>query len=92
MVFYGLGLGLVVGATIPIIVDQTVYMTIANSFLRPHLHYQIEKEKIAKEKAIPVGLLDLYVKDVVGSFLLFWVAIGPVLYHTYVKKEPLYAE
>ncbi len=33
-------------------------------------------------------MLDSYVKDVVGSFLLFWVAIGPIVYEAYFKKEP----
>jgi hypothetical protein len=34
-------------------------------------------------------MLDDYVRDVIGSFLLFFIAIGPVVYHTYfrAKKE-----
>lgn len=70
-------------------VDHTVYMTIANSFLRPHLKYRIEKEKLQKDRAIPVSMLDAYIKDMVGSFLLFWVVIGPVVYQTYFKKQPV---
>ena len=36
---------------------------------------------------MPVSLLDSYVKDVIRSFLVFFVAIGPVVYSTYFKKE-----
>lgn len=32
-------------------------------------------------------LLDSYVKDVAGSFLIFWICIGPIIYKTYIKKE-----
>ena len=32
-------------------------------------------------------MLDSYIKDVVGSFLLFFIAIGPVVYQTYFKNK-----
>lgn len=31
-------------------------------------------------------MLDAYVKDVIGSFFLFVVSIGPIIYLTYIKK------
>lgn len=34
-------------------------------------------------------MLDSYVKDVFGSFLLFFIAIGPVVYECYFKKAPV---
>lgn len=49
MVFLRLGLGLASGIAIPFMVNDMVYMTIANSFLRPHLRFQIEREKLKKE-------------------------------------------
>lgn len=86
MVFVRLGLGIFVGVAVPFMVKDMVYMTIANSFLRPHLKYRIERERLHKDKAVTTGMLDSYVKDVVGSFLLFFVAIGPVVYECYFKK------
>lgn len=86
MVFLRLGLGFVVGVAVPFVVNDMVYMTIANSFLRPHLRYMVEREKLKKEQAVPTVLLDSYVKDVVGSFFLFFIAIGPVVYQSYFKK------
>lgn len=80
MVFYKLGLGFVAGITVPFLVSHNIYMTIANAFLRPHMQYRIEKEKLKKDLAVPTTMLDSYVKDVVGSFLLFFVVIGPVVY------------
>jgi hypothetical protein len=80
MVFLRLGLGFIVGVTIPMVVESNVYMTIASSFLRPHLKFRIEKDRLDKDKATPIELLDSYVKDTIGSFLLFWVVIGPVVY------------
>ena len=89
MVFYRLGFGFCCGLAIPFMVKDMVYMTIANSFLRPHLKYRIEKEQLSKDKAVSVHMLDSYVKDVIGSFLLFFVAIGPVVYECYFKKAPV---
>lgn len=87
MVFLRLGLGFVAGTTIPFLVNEMTYMTIANSFLRPHLQFAIEREKIEKNKAVSTHLLDSYLRDVVGSFFLFFIAIGPVLYESYFKKR-----
>ena len=88
MVFYRLGAGFLVGIAVPFMVKDLVYMTIASSFLRPHLKWRIQREKLHKDKAVTTQMLDGYVKDVVGSFLLFWVAIGPIVYEAYFKKEP----
>jgi hypothetical protein len=86
MVFVRLGLGVCVGLAVPFMVKDMVYMTIANSFLRPHLRYRIERGLMHKDKAVTTGMLDSYLKDIVGSFLLFFVAIGPVVYECYFKK------
>lgn len=32
-------------------------------------------------------MLDYYVKDVVSSFVLFWIGIGPMIYRIYLKNE-----
>ena len=90
MVFTKLGLGLAAGMTIPFMVSHNIYMTIANSFLRPHLKFRIEREKMKKDLALPTYMLDSYIKDVIGSFLLFFVVIGPVVYQEVTgskKKE-----
>lgn len=87
MVFTRLAAGFVVGLTVPFMVKDMVYMTIANAFLRPHLKFRIEKEKQDPGKAVTTQMLDSYLKDIVGSFLLFFVAIGPVVYDQYFKKE-----
>ena len=86
MVFVRLGLGVCVGLVVPFMVKDMVYMTIANSFLRPHLRYRIERGLMHKDKAVTTGMLDSYLKDIFGSFLLFFVAIGPVVYECYFKK------
>jgi len=39
MVFYRIALGFLSGLTIPHIVHESIYMHIANCFLRPHLKY-----------------------------------------------------
>lgn len=86
MVFTRIGLGIMVGIAVPFMVNEMVYLTIANSFLRPHLRYRIERSKLKEELAVPTRLLDSYIKDVVGSFFLFFIAIGPVVYYTVIKK------
>ena len=84
MVFMRLAAGLVVGMTVPMMVKEDVYVVIANSFVRPHLRHHLEKEKMIKDKAVSIAMLDTYVKDVVGSFLLFFVLIGPAIYYSYL--------
>jgi hypothetical protein len=49
MVFGRLGFGFAVGVTVPFLVNDMVYMTIANSFLRPHLKFRIERDKLKKD-------------------------------------------
>lgn len=46
-----------------------------------------------KNRAVSVDMLNAYIKDVVGSFLLFFVVIGPSFYKAYYldrikQKEP----
>ncbi len=86
MVFYRLGAGFLFGLTVPFLVKDLVYMTIANAFLRPHLKYRLERERLHKDRAVSTKMLDNYVKDVFGSFLLFWVAIGPIVYEAYFRN------
>jgi hypothetical protein len=63
-------------------------MTIASCFVRPHWRYQrLKKQYYTKDHALDTNLLDSYLKDVVSSFVLFWLVIGPVCYKTYIKKE-----
>ena len=92
MVFFRLGLGVVTGITIPLVVHHNVYMVIANSFLRPHLKFRVEQSKLTKDHAIQAEALDSYLKDVIGSFFLFFIAIGPVIYTTHFKKAQLEKE
>lgn len=52
MVLFRLTLGFASGLIIPFMVNDTIYMTIASSFLRPHLKYRIEREQMDKNKAV----------------------------------------
>jgi hypothetical protein len=36
--------------------------------------------------AVSTQMLNAYLKDVIGSFLYFFVIIGPVIYISYFKK------
>ena len=89
MVFVKLTVGFLTGVTIPFFVNEMTYMTIANAFLRPHLKFKIQKDNLETNKAIPIPMLDAYVRDVVGSFLMFFVVIGPVIYESYIKQKKL---
>jgi hypothetical protein len=89
MVFLKLGLGFLAGVTIPHLVNEMTYMTISNAFLRPHLRYRIAREKLHKDKAVSIQMLDDYVRDVVGSFVMFFFVIGPVVYESYFKQKQL---
>lgn len=86
MVFTRLGAGFICGIAVPFLVNDMVYMTIANSFLRPHLKFIIERERLKRDQAVPTQMIDSYLKDVIGSFLLFFIAIGPVVYESTIKK------
>ena len=88
MVFNRLGAGFITGMFITCNAHEYVYMTIASCFVRPHWRFQkLKKERISKEMAVPTELLDSYVKDVLGSFALFWVIIIPVFYKAYISKN-----
>jgi hypothetical protein len=87
MVFTRLAAGFVCGLTLPFMVKDLVYMTLSNAFLRPHLKFRIEREHLHRDRATSTTMLDNYIKDVVGSFIVFWFAIGPVVYDAYFRKE-----
>jgi hypothetical protein len=89
MVFLKLSVGFLTGVTIPFFVNEMTYMTIANAFLRPHLKFKIQKQNLDTNKAVPTQMLDAYVKDVVSSFFMFFVVIGPVIYESYIKQRKL---
>jgi hypothetical protein len=89
MVFYRLGAGLIFGLTLPFMVKDLVYMTLSNAFLRPHLKFRIERERLHKDQAVSTRMLDSYLKDIFGSFLIFWAAIGPVVYEAYFRKSEM---
>ena len=89
MVFYHLGAGLICGLTLPFMVKDLVYMTLSNAFLRPHLKFRIERERMHKDQAVSTRMLDSYLKDIFGSFLIFWAAIGPVIYEAHFKKSEM---
>ena len=88
MVFTRIALGMATGITISMNSPEYIYLVITNCFLRPHWRYQILKKKYySKDHALDTNLLDIYIRDIVGSFLLFWIMIGPISYKTFVKKE-----
>lgn len=43
----------------------------------------MDREALDKNKAVSTQMLDSYLKDVVGSFLLFFIVIGPVTYQSW---------
>lgn len=89
MVFYRLGAGLIFGVTLPFMVKDLVYMTLSNAFLRPHLKFRIERERLHKDQAVSTRMLDSYLKDIFGSFVIFWAALGPVVYEAYFRKSEM---
>ena len=88
MVFNRLGAGFITGMFITCNAHEYVYYTIASCFVRPHWRFQkLKRERVAKEMAVPTELLDSYVKDVLSSFALFWIIIGPVCWKAYFSKD-----
>ena len=87
MVFLRFGAGFVTGIVIVHNSHEYVYLTIANSFVRPHWRYQkLKNQHYTKDHAVDTTLLDSYVKDVVSSFIGFWIVILPVVYKSYYAK------
>ena len=88
MVFNRLGAGFITGMFITCNAHEYVYYTIASCFVRPHWRFQkLKRERVAKEMAVPTELLDSYLKDVLSSFALFWIIIGPVCWKAYFSKD-----
>jgi hypothetical protein len=71
---------LFIGIATPFFVDQDVYTHIADGFYRPHRNYAYIKSRKHKDEATNTGEIDDYIKDVVGSFIIFTFTIGPLLY------------
>lgn len=85
MVFLRLSAGFISGALIAHNSHENIYMTIANTFVRPHWRYRkMKSEYLTKDHAVDLPMLDSYVKDVASSFVIFWIIIGPVIYQTYI--------
>ena len=83
-----MALGFATGITITVNAHEYVYMTIATCFVRPHWRYRrLKSQYFTKDHALDLNLLDSYMRDAVGSFFLFFLVIGPVLYKTYVKPD-----
>ena len=88
MVFYRMGAGFITGVAITLSAHDYIYLVIANSFARPHWRYQrLKKAYYTKDHATDINLLDIYVKDTISSFFLFWFAICPALYKVYVRND-----
>jgi len=47
----------------------------------------LKKKYYSKDHALDTQLLDIYLRDTIGSFFLFWIMIGPISYKIFVKKE-----
>eukprot|EP00347_Sterkiella_histriomuscorum_P020230 403338594 len=58
----------------------------ANSFVRPHLKLRMYLHNKNPNTALDTNFLDSYLKDVFGSFILFFLAIGPTVYQVHFKK------
>ena len=87
MVFYQLGLGFATGIAISMYAKEEVYITIATCHYMPHYKYrQAKKKYISQYQAINTDMIETYFKDVVSSYLLFWLAIGPIAYRHYFKQ------
>ena len=85
MVFYRFAAGIAFGIMVPVYAHENVYLTIATSFLRPHMKYRMEAAKRNKNAAIKTESLDGYLYDVMTSAAFFFLIIGPVCYRTYVQ-------
>lgn len=55
----------------------------ANAFVRPHLRLKMYLDNKHKDLALNTNFLDSYIKDVIGSFFVFFIAIGPTVYRAY---------
>ena len=65
-----------------------VYMVISSCFVRPHLRYRkLKNQYYTEDHALDTKLLDMYLKDVFASFLLFWYAFPASIYKAHFKKE-----
>ena len=92
MVFGRFMAGFACGLFIPQVCHHNIHYTIASGFLTPHLRYQARKEKRESGAAVPVQELDSYMMDVIKSFGLFWIMIGPTIYFTYFTDKDPFAE
>ena len=64
-------------------------MTIANAFLRPHYGLWIYLKKKDPNAALSTNILDSYLRDVIKSFFVFWMVIGPVTYDAYFRPKEI---
>lgn len=72
--------------------DETIYMFLASSFLRPHLKYRQQQANRHKDLAISTDDLDRYMKDVFKSALFFVLASPWVFYKVYWEKTDIFDE
>ena len=87
MVFYRLAAGFVFGVTFPMVCNESVYMLLATSFLRPHLKYRMNLATLDKDAALPSQFLDEYLADMFKSTVFFFFAAPMMMYKVYVKGE-----
>ena len=72
--------GLVCGITLPYVVHDNVYLAFVTGFYGPHLKFHTDRKRLGQDRAIPLEMVDEYVKEIGKSFIFFWIIIGPTLY------------
>ena len=88
MVYIQFGAGLASGIFITMSCHKEVYDVIATCFVRPHMRYRkLKNQYYTDDHALDTKLLDMYVKDVLASFVLFWYAFPVSVYNAYFKRE-----
>ena len=93
MVFNRLALGFTSGVFFSMACNDNVYLVTSALLVRPHVRYMsYKKEHMTKNEGTNMTLVEHYMRDVLSSFVIFWISIGPVLYKTYVKKINIFGE
>lgn len=88
MVFYQLAFGMTVGMTTALSVKPIVYYTIADHLYYPHKRfYRFKKAKNKMDVTTPEEW-EAYAVDVLKSFAMFWLVIGPVIQLAYFSPKP----
>lgn len=88
MVLIQFGAGFLTGIAIVHTARPSIYERIAAHFVRPHVRFlDLKRTRYTKDSAHDINLLDLYLKDAILSFFMFWLVIGPAIKYEYFSRR-----